>query len=90
MLAVRPLEGYTTMGRETFLARVEWENDWPVVNPGVGRLTDTVEINLPKWTAYTAESNEYVFSTMGSCRRNLWYFAMRISPTILWKRAKDC
>ena len=65
MLAVRPLEGYTTMGRETFLARVEWENDWPVVNPGVGRLTDTVEINLPKWTAYTAESNEYVFSTMG-------------------------
>ncbi len=65
MLAVRPLEGYTTMGRETFLARVEWENDWPVVNPRVGRLTDTVEINLPKWTAYTAESNEYVFSTMG-------------------------
>lgn len=65
MLAVRPLEGYTTMGRETFLARVECENDWPVVNPGVGRLTDTVEINLPKWTAYTAESNEYVFSTMG-------------------------
>lgn len=65
MLAVRPLEGYTIMGRETFLARVEWENDWPVVNPGVGRLTDTVEINLPKWTAYTAESNEYVFSTMG-------------------------
>lgn len=65
MLAVRPLEGYTTMGRETFLARVEWENDWPVVNPGVGRLTDTVEINLPKWTAYTTESNEYVFSTMG-------------------------
>ena len=44
---------------------MEWENDWPVVNPGVGRLTDTVEINLPKWTAYTAESNEYVFSTMG-------------------------
>ena len=65
MLAVRPLEGYTTMGRETFLAKVEWENDWPVVNPGVGRLTDTVKIDLPEWTAYTAESNEYVFSTMG-------------------------
>ncbi len=49
MLAVRPLEGYTTMGRETFLAKVTWENDWPVVNAGVGRLTDQVEINLPKW-----------------------------------------
>lgn len=49
MLAVRPLEGYTTMGRETFLAKVTWENDWPVVNAGVGRLTDQVEINLPQW-----------------------------------------
>ncbi len=29
MLAVRPLEGYTTMGRETFLAKVTWENNWP-------------------------------------------------------------
>ena len=49
MLAVRPKEGYTTMGRETFLAKVVWENDWPVVNPSVGMLTDTVEINLPEW-----------------------------------------
>lgn len=49
MLAVRPLEGYTTMGRETFLASVIWENDWPVVNPGVGILTDEVEINLEPW-----------------------------------------
>ncbi len=49
MLAVRPLECHTTMGRETFLAKVVWENDWPVVNPGVGILTDEVEINLPEW-----------------------------------------
>lgn len=49
MLAVRPLEGYTTMGRETFLAKVVWEDEWPVVNPGVGILTKEVEINLPEW-----------------------------------------
>lgn len=49
MLAVRPLEGYTTMGRETFLAKVTWENGWPVVNPGVGMLTKEVEIDLPCW-----------------------------------------
>lgn len=49
MLAVRPKEGFTTMGRETFLAKVVWENGWPVVNPGVGILTDEVEINLPEW-----------------------------------------
>lgn len=49
MLAVRPLERYTTMGRETFLAKFIWEEDWPVVNPGVGMLTETVEIDLPTW-----------------------------------------
>lgn len=49
MLAVRPLEGYTTMGRETFLAKVTWENDWPVVNVGIGRLTEEVEVSLPQW-----------------------------------------
>ena len=37
------------MGRETFLAKVVWENGWPVVNPGVGMLTDEVEIGLPEW-----------------------------------------
>lgn len=49
MLAVRPVNRFTTMGRETFLAKVTWENDWPVVNAGYGMLTDEVEINLPEW-----------------------------------------
>lgn len=49
MLAVRPKECFTTMGRETFLAKVTWENGWPVVNPGVGLLTDVVEVDLPEW-----------------------------------------
>lgn len=62
MLAVRPKEGYTMMGRETFLAKVEWQNGWPVVNPGAGILTDTVEIHLPEWkpqedkTSYTCRT----------------------------------
>lgn len=29
MLAVAAVKGYTTLGRETFLARVIWEKDWP-------------------------------------------------------------
>lgn len=57
MLAVRPMEGFTTMGRETFLARVVWENDWPVVNPGVGMLTEEVEIDLPEWDPLTEEDS---------------------------------
>lgn len=46
MLASRPYEGYTLMGRETFLARVIWENDWPVVNPGIGKLEDQVKLPM--------------------------------------------
>ena len=44
MLACRPQEGHTLLGRETFLAKVVWEDGWPVVNPGVGHLEDTLEI----------------------------------------------
>lgn len=63
MLAVRPKECFTTMGRETFLAKVTWENGWPVVNPGVGILTDTVDVDLKKWipeedpASYTSRTN---------------------------------
>ena len=53
MLAVRPINRYTTMGRETFLAKMIWEEDWPVVNPGIGKLTDTLEIDLPVWDPLT-------------------------------------
>lgn len=63
MLAVRPLERFTTMGRETFLAKVIWENDWPVVNPGVGMLTDEVEIDLPEWNPAT----DTMFDSSANC-----------------------
>ncbi len=68
MLAVRPLEGFTTMGRETFLAKVTWEEGWPVVNPGVGMLTDEVEIDLPEWkpeTLMPPTDITYDFAKMG-------------------------
>lgn len=29
---------YRNLGRETFLAPVKWEDEWPVVNPGKGVL----------------------------------------------------
>ena len=34
------------MGRESFLAKVEWENGWPVINPGIGKLCKYMEIPL--------------------------------------------
>lgn len=38
MLATRPIDGHHVLGRETHLARVTWEDDWPVVNAGQGLL----------------------------------------------------
>ena len=51
-LASRQKRGYTSIGRETFLAKVEWENDWPVVNPGIGKISDELEIGLPEDDEY--------------------------------------
>ena len=46
MLASRPCEWHTNMGRETFLAKVTWEDGWPVFNAGIGILEDTVTVPL--------------------------------------------
>jgi alpha-N-arabinofuranosidase len=49
-LAMRPYGGYFyNLGRETFLVPVRWEDDWPIVNPGVGKVEfETLVPNLPK------------------------------------------
>ncbi len=44
MLASRPVKGCSSMGRETFLAKVDWEDGWPVINAGIGHLTEEVEL----------------------------------------------
>lgn len=46
MLASRQNARHCSIGRETFLAKVEWEDGWPVINRGIGHLTDEVEIPL--------------------------------------------
>ncbi len=60
MLASRPCEGYTGMGRETFLAKVTWEDGWPVVNEGSGKLADIQEVDLLVEDALP-ESDFYTF-----------------------------
>ncbi len=58
LLAMRPYGGYFyNLGRETFLAPVIWEDDWPVVSPGIGRVEFTYLVpNLPEqlWPAASA------------------------------------
>lgn len=53
LLATRPYGGFHyNLGRETFLAKVEWESGWPVVNPGYGKvLEETAVPDLPEFRA---------------------------------------
>ena len=46
MLGSRQYEGYCNTGRETFLAKVDWENGWPVINKGKGILQSSQEISI--------------------------------------------
>ena len=52
MLGVRPYGGFHyNLGRETFLASVVWQDGWPVVNPGYGKvLEETAVPNFPVWS----------------------------------------
>jgi alpha-N-arabinofuranosidase len=57
LLAMRPYGGYHyPLGRETFLVPVAWEEGWPVFAPGIGRLTDQVEV--PSATPRSVRSGE--------------------------------
>jgi xylan 1,4-beta-xylosidase len=61
MLAMRPYGGYFyNLGRETFLAPVRWENGWPLVGPGTGRVEFSYPVpDLPecRWLAASACDN---------------------------------
>jgi alpha-N-arabinofuranosidase len=50
LLASRPYGGYyRNLGRETFLAPVQWENGWPVVSIGTGRVETSYPVpDLPE------------------------------------------
>jgi xylan 1,4-beta-xylosidase len=52
MLAMRPYGGYFyNLGRETFLVPVRWEDGWPLISPGIGRVEFTYPIpDLPEQT----------------------------------------
>lgn len=43
VLGTRPIDGHHTMGRETFLAPVTWDEHGPVIAPGVGRLEEVAD-----------------------------------------------
>ncbi len=60
MLGTRPVAGYTSLGRETFLADVIWEDGWPVYNPGEGKLYEKHKVGLKRSSQINLKNNNLV------------------------------
>ena len=63
-----------------FLAKVEWEDDWPVVNPGVGMLEKEICLPGEKDNSMPGELNEvrnYSFKNMTDKKLPLDFMMLR-------------
>ncbi len=59
MLASRICKQHSSMGRESFLAKVEWENGWPVINAGIGRLEDSFKLAFSEECRFASEMSHH-------------------------------
>lgn len=76
MLASRPYGGYhNNMGRETFIAPVIWQNGWPVVCPGTGKLSwsypaanlaEAPVSEIPEKDDFDGEKLQYQWNFLGT------------------------
>ncbi len=82
LLGVRPYGGFHyNLGRETFLAPITWEENWPVVNPGEGKIVfKQTGPDLPIYNAKTVatrddfanDSLNYVWNFLRTPRNKFW------------------
>ncbi len=82
-LAVRPYEGdYYNTGRETFIAPVEWKNEWPVINPGLEEVQYkyTVNFNEVKQKGALPQSGNFSYTLE---------FKKQLDPSLLFMRKPD-
>lgn len=82
-LAVRPYEGnFYNTGRETFIAPVEWKNDWPVINP------DSKEIKYEYVVNYKEVKQKGALPLAGNFEYTLT-FEKALDPALLFMRTID-
>jgi alpha-N-arabinofuranosidase len=82
MLASRLYGGYhKNLGRETFIAPVIWEHDWPAVSPGTGKveweypspaLPETVYPQLPELDHFDSETLDMRWNFLGVPVNPVW------------------
>jgi xylan 1,4-beta-xylosidase len=99
-LASRPYGGYyRNLGRETFLTPVRWEDGWPIVSPGSGRIELThAAPDLPEhpWPTPAACDNfdatelDFCWNFLRTPREPFWsltdrpgYLRLRLRPQML-------
>jgi xylan 1,4-beta-xylosidase len=82
-LAVRPYESdYYNTGRETFIAPVEWKNDWPVINPASKEIKYEYQVN------YKEEKLKDALPQAGNFEYTLT-FEKTLDPALLFMRTID-
>jgi alpha-N-arabinofuranosidase len=82
-LAVRPYEGdYYNTGRETFIAPVEWRDEWPVINPGHEEVQYGYPVNFKeiKQKGTVPQSGNFSYSLK---------FNKELDPSLLFMRKPD-
>lgn len=82
LLASRPYGGYyRNLGRETFLVPVIWEDGWPIVSPGTGRvefqyrvpcLEDSGAVPVQVRDDFDGNRLDYVWNTIRTPRDQFW------------------
>ncbi len=97
---MRPYGGYFyNLGRETFLVPIRWENGWPIVSPGTGRVEFTYpKPNLPEasWPAqpgrddFNGSTFGYSWCFLRTPREDFWslserpgYLRLKLRPEML-------
>jgi xylan 1,4-beta-xylosidase len=82
-LAVRPYEGnFYNTGRETFIAPVEWKDDWPIINPGNKQIKYEYTINYKevKQTEALPQAGNFEYTIT---------FEKTLDPALLFMRTID-
>lgn len=82
-LAVRPYEGnFYNTGRETFIAPVEWRNDWPVINPAGKEISYTYAVDYKenKQTDALPQAGNFSYTLT---------FEEKLDPALLFMRTID-
>jgi xylan 1,4-beta-xylosidase len=82
-LAVRPYEGdYYNTGRETFIAPVEWRDEWPVINPGIEEVQYSYPANFKEVKQKSAlpQSGNFSYTLQ---------FKKQLDPSLIFMRKPD-